>query len=532
MAASSSAASESRVLTRVYDDSVHYARGNFRYDKVETIEGTTYFSACSPPLKKETTQRVMMLSDKSLKEFSEERVLRRVVPGRDGRQHISETSKYPYSIHAQLEMDFADGQYGGSGALIGPHHILTCGHNVYNTETGQWAENISVYPARNERRAPFGKVNVTKVYTFSDWTERGDRSFDMALLLLDRSVGKFTGWGGICSTQDESLAGAEFNITGYPGDKNFIEMWTMAHRIKKIEAEMLHYEIDTAGGQSGSAIWARRWGDVKIMGVHTLGGFDSNCGVRISPTKFIQLFKDVMTETYKLRKDPDLIPVQSSPIATSSKASPLPDIAYGKATWAKHGIETGPEPALPEGIETILSRPSPIAIEGYTGTIRETHLLVLIPETANGKPLTLNSLEDLFGKYKEYHSIIKKEIGAIPAPPSHWVLISKNVLEGTRYQTYAKQKEMVANAKEGYTLPNAVDIAAALLLHQKETGERLLRDSPWTYTRCQESVNNSKRPVAIGGFAAGGLDVSPFDDFIYCDYGGAVGARKFSGSRL
>ena len=59
-----------------------------------------------------------------------------------------------------------------------------------------------------------------------------------------------------------------------------------------------------------------------------------------------------------------------------------------------------------------------------------------------------------------------------------------------------------------------------------QTGKKLYSDSPYTYTRCQEKVNNNQWPVAIGGFAALGLGVhgNDWDDIVIFGVGGS---RKF-----
>ncbi|MBF5059755.1 hypothetical protein NEPTK9_001272, partial [Candidatus Neptunochlamydia vexilliferae] len=219
----------------------------------------------------------------------------------------------------------------------------------------------------------------------------------------------------------------------------------------------------------------------------------------------------------------------------SLKKQILPSIAYGKATWEKHfgpGSITEKEPPLPSNIEEILNAPTPFKVEGFSGKVRDTHLLVWIPSKVNNTVLTLDNLPKVFGKYGYCDAnYVKKEHGS-RGTSSHWILMSKNILEGTRGKTYDVQKQIVRKyASKGYTLSNALDVAVAVLLHQKEKKEYLLPGKPtWTYTRCQEKVNDNKWPVAIGGFAAGGLTISShWDDQYLWDVqkDGVVGLRKF-----
>src|SRR5579872_924786 len=147
----------------------------------------------------------------------------------DSRSRVTVTTKWPYSTHVQLTIEFKNKIYGGSGALVGPHHVLTCGDHVYDDE---WAESIAVYPALNARIAPFGAFNVVKAYTFTQWTEQKDSRYNIALLILNESIGEFTGWNGLLSTPDSYLLNEEVNIIGYPADKSFTEMWSTKHQIR------------------------------------------------------------------------------------------------------------------------------------------------------------------------------------------------------------------------------------------------------------------------------------------------------------
>ncbi|WP_194847716.1 hypothetical protein [Candidatus Neptunochlamydia vexilliferae] len=221
-----------------------------------------------------------------------------------------------------------------------------------------------------------------------------------------------------------------------------------------------------------------------------------------------------------------LVPSSSRSSSSSSSAPRLPKEALGKAIWQKHFNHIqGTQAPLPSNIEAILNAPTPFKVEGYSGKVRDTHILVWIPEVVDGVDVSLDGLNTLF-KYRSYSDAVKKEIGGQKLGKATWVLISKNVLEGSRSKSYDQQKKiMSAYASQGYTLPKALEVTAALLIHEKETKKRLLTDDPWTYTRCQESVNNNQWPVAIGGFAAGGLSVRYYS-WIDNQRSGVVGARK------
>jgi len=271
---------------------------------------------------------------------AEEKLLMRLKPGFDGRARgfdgrarIKETTQWPYLLNGQLDMQYLDGQYGGSGILVGPHHILTAGHNVYSADKKQWANAISVRLGLNKRAAPFGEIKAAKVYTFNSWVEEGNPNYDMALIVLNRSVGFETGWCGLLCLDDEALLKEEVAITGYPGDKGFNKMMTMSHKVRTVELEKLYYDIDTFGGQSGSGIRIDKWGSPYVVGIHTHGEgvlYTGNSGVRLSQDKFNKVIEWI-SESLILQEN--LPPQPQPPIRIVIPEVPvraaIPDIARG-----------------------------------------------------------------------------------------------------------------------------------------------------------------------------------------------------------
>jgi hypothetical protein len=193
--------------------------------------------------------------------------------------------------------------------------------------------------------------------------------------------------------------------------------------------------------------------------------------------------------------------------------------ALGEAEWKHYFGDVGSAPDLPSDMATILDGPCPF---WPNKKVRDTHLLVLIPATVGGVPLTLNGLGELIQhpshgghrtEYRYYGEQTKAQIGAESPPRSYWVLMTRDVLPGSRRKGYADQKELVAGhaSREGvpYALPSVMEAATAILMHHARAGDRLFGDDPWTYTRCQEVVNGC--PVVVGGFSSGGLIVSCYD---------------------
>jgi V8-like Glu-specific endopeptidase len=328
------------------DNTVTYKGGKFKFKQ----EGNELLTEAHKPTAS-AAQSSQMYKGKP-QNLSMENVLMRVVVEQDGRTQVTQTTEWPHRIHGQLTMLFGGSEYGGSGVLIGPHHVLTAGHNVYSHTEGGWPASVSVRFGLNEAVAPFGERKAVKVYTFKQWKNSQDKSYDMALLLLDHSLGHTLGWSGLLCLDDETVLKEKVTITGYPGDKGFTKMMTMSHKIKTAKAEEFYYDIDTYGGQSGSGICINHRGNLHTLGVHAYGEsglFTGNSGVRLSAKKFEKIIGWI-SESLILEGNPKVIddlvspfnllgiqkinqvPTSQSPFTPSSpfaSSIPLPLMAQG-----------------------------------------------------------------------------------------------------------------------------------------------------------------------------------------------------------
>ncbi|OJX14198.1 MAG: hypothetical protein BGO77_00460 [Caedibacter sp. 37-49] len=243
--------------------------------------------------------RCQIISE-SLSLNHEEVILRRVRVGIDGRKRVNNTDTWPYSIHGHLILTFDNGEsYIGSGVLIGPHHVLTAGHNIYSHKPGEgWASNVIFVPAQNEELKPFGQAQGTILLSLNKWVLNKDKSYDMGMIILDQSIGYRTGWSGIISISNNIIQNQKIHVTGYPGDKGQshfkgTQMWTMDHTVKSHTDEEISYDIDTYPGQSGSAVWTELK-DIRgqpVIAIHAYGesiysNNEGNSGTRISYPKF------------------------------------------------------------------------------------------------------------------------------------------------------------------------------------------------------------------------------------------------------
>ncbi len=198
----------------------------------------------------------------------------------------------------------------------------------------------------------------------------------------------------------------------------------------------------------------------------------------------------------------------------------------GEEVWNQCLGDVGEVPPLPEDIIHTLNSPCP----WFAGEkVFETHMLVLIPATVNGNPLTLNSIGELvkspkMGHLTEYRYIwkdLKDEHGDTAIGESYWVLMTTGVLEGSRGKTREVQLAFAAS-QTGYQAPALLEAATSIFMQYVSKEERLFSNDPWIYTCCQEQTNGWK--LAVGGFAPAGLRVNiSYDD----NFVGVAALRKF-----
>ena len=219
------------------------------------------------------------------------------VHGPDDRVKITTTSVYPWRAHASLLITAADNsQWIGTAWFIGPHTLATAGHVVYIKGSGVqgrdgWVKRIQVMPGRNGASLPYGSVTSTNFRSVTGWTNSsgGDENYDYGAIILPTQLGNTTGWFGFGVYSDADLLGSVGNISGYPGDKPAGTQWYDARRIASVNARKVFYDIDTAGGQSGSAVYRIVSGQRYAFAVHAYGGATTNSGTRIVTPVFNNL---------------------------------------------------------------------------------------------------------------------------------------------------------------------------------------------------------------------------------------------------
>lgn len=159
---------------------------------------------------------------------------------------IGSITSYPMRTICKLYMGYnlstSPQWFVCSGTLVGSNVILTAGHCVYDRDHSLgWPDEVRVIPAYDHGPTPsYGTAYGMQFRCYQGWTNSGSWEWDMAFVLLDRSIGLVTGWLGY----------------GYYGDPNQYLNRTI-HNLSypaasPYDGETMHYQVGTWDFTSGN----------------------------------------------------------------------------------------------------------------------------------------------------------------------------------------------------------------------------------------------------------------------------------------
>ena len=198
------------------------------------------------------------------------------------------------------------------------------------------------------------------------------------------------------------------------------------------------------------------------------------------------------------------------------------EIAFGNDKWAQcFGSDIVKDEVSGEDFDSLPFRDFISDVQKFKRIFPEKNakdilMLVRLPKTLNGG-LTLKNLGQLAKKYfpnsnEGYAYIwedIIKEKGDNLIDKSRWVLMTKDVLPGSRNKSFDDQQKLVADlAKKflvNYQVPELLESTACILSQYFSSYKRLFNDIPSTYTRCMDNIQGYR--LVVGGFSPNGLDI-------------------------
>jgi V8-like Glu-specific endopeptidase len=221
--------------------------------------------------------------------------IRGSVHGSDDRERVTYTTNFPWNTICYLDFMKAGSDYRGSGILISPYFVLTCGHNVWDQDLQVWADNAKVTPAQHQDYQgatiyePYGTVDVCKCEFHSNacYVENdGGFECDYGGVQLGR---RFSGISTFMPIEYDATPTA-VNIAGYPGEvqgeSSSYDMWLGYDSVTGYEGinnRIMLHTVDTSGGQSGAPVWRynKETKNRRLVAIHVYGGADANGACRL-----------------------------------------------------------------------------------------------------------------------------------------------------------------------------------------------------------------------------------------------------------
>jgi V8-like Glu-specific endopeptidase len=185
----------------------------------------------------------------------------------DNRMVFADTA-YPWCTTGLVETN----RGAGSGAMIGPRHLLTVSHVIdWTAPPGFAADWVRFTPAYFDGPGPFGEAYGSHIYRYVQ--ENGDGFitgneglFDYVVVVLDRRLGEQTGWMGARGYDDDWDRLAAWSHVGYPGDLNSGQRPTFQGGFTMdgtdADAQEILHRADVFPGQSGGPMFGWWSGDV------------------------------------------------------------------------------------------------------------------------------------------------------------------------------------------------------------------------------------------------------------------------------
>lgn len=190
---------------------------------------------------------------------------------------IGDPSSIPARYVGQIVTFWKTGDISvATGALIGPSHVLTAGHAVWNWDKGGVSPiTIMFTPGATGGRAPFGSANATKWVTSNGFKRDRESPFDYGIIKLNRPLGndRTRGWFSL----NQWNVGWKYNcqINGYlPDGSSATQIATqgvLTDFIRYPESLWGSRDFPAQGGASGGPAWIRQGPAYRIIGIFTGG---------------------------------------------------------------------------------------------------------------------------------------------------------------------------------------------------------------------------------------------------------------------
>lgn len=194
----------------------------------------------------------------------------------------------------------------GSGFMIGPNAVATCGHMLCNNGYGSdnsswdWIKSAKVTPAMNSgtNPEPYGTANSTYFICGGSWAKDLDRSDDWGIIELDSNIGYSVGWLGL-QYQSGSYTGDNIRVNGYPGiERTQKDLYMSYGTVSDSESKLLYSRSNyvSEGDSGGPCYIYSEDNGYTVIGISITFLSDDPDGLKVTDSVFRRIDKRVYSE--------------------------------------------------------------------------------------------------------------------------------------------------------------------------------------------------------------------------------------------
>lgn len=214
----------------------------------------------------------------------------------DDRTLVTNTTQKPYSSICRLQINFPGSSVPqlGTGFMITGDMVATAAHCLYDESLGGYATSITVYPGENGTTNPYGSSNSKTLNIPESYKSVKSTKYDYGIIKLNSSI-KDCGHLNCAIGVNRFFNGSyKLYTAGYPIEGSH-RMYTEQGNIISNTTDLVYYDLDTTGGQSGSPIMIYNGNQYIVVGIHHGEYPSENYGVRLNEG-FDNLFNSVLDQ--------------------------------------------------------------------------------------------------------------------------------------------------------------------------------------------------------------------------------------------